>query len=236
MRLRDRIDRYKPVITPARVVALDNTNRGVTVLSTRLEHASLDPRRHMTRIHGAYVQADKANSNGAFWSAGDLQFGTPSVAGGPINWLHEELKVLGAIERASLQGDSVRIDGVLWNWLYPKEVTELREYADAGTAWFSMECVSEQVECVGPEGCGRIMSYRDAQLRTGEACDHVKERASHRRFINPVFMGAAVIVPPTRPGWANAHLDLVRDAQPLAEAAHLEENTAAKLLEYAQRP
>jgi hypothetical protein len=44
----------------------------------------------MMWLQGRFVEAEKANRNGAFWSTEDLQFGEMSVKHGPLNWLHEE--------------------------------------------------------------------------------------------------------------------------------------------------
>lgn len=52
---------------------------------------------HMTWLQGRYVEAEKANRNGAFWSTDDLQFGEMSVRNGPLNWLHENETVIGTI-------------------------------------------------------------------------------------------------------------------------------------------
>ena len=219
-------------------LVIDATDRGVSTITTRLETASLGSADRRTRIAGRYVGAEAANRNGAFWSVGDLEFGVGSVAGGPINWLHKERMVLGAIESASLHKDGphIEVSGSLWDWLYPREVATLRGYAESGQAWFSMECVAEKIECVGPNGCGRLMPYEVAVRRTPEACDHIRERSSHRRFVNPMFMGAGLIVPPAEPGWANAHLDIVRDASHLAEAAAFGEGDdpmiAARILDF----
>lgn len=52
---------------------------------------------HFLWLQGRYVEAEKANRNGAFWSTKDLQFGEMSVKNGPINWVHNEQAVLGVI-------------------------------------------------------------------------------------------------------------------------------------------
>jgi hypothetical protein len=45
-----------------------------------------------------------------------------------------------------------------------------------------------------------------------------------RRFVDPTFGGAAVIVPPVRPGWANADARVL-----MPQAAALAERQAASL-------
>lgn len=48
-------------------------------------------------VQGKFVEAEKANRNGAFWSTEDLQFGEMSVRHGPLNWLHDARQVIGTI-------------------------------------------------------------------------------------------------------------------------------------------
>jgi uncharacterized Rossmann fold enzyme len=81
-----------------------------------------------------------------------------------------------------------------------------------------MECISREVGCAGPTGCGKTTT--DAQYMAGAACEHVLQRASIRQFIDPVFLGGAVIVPPARPGWAGADATVMATAQGIAEAAY----------------
>ena len=66
------------------------------------------------------------------------------------------------------------------------------------------------------------MDYLDAQNKTERACEHVKEHSSARRFVSPIFQGAAIIVPPTKPGWSNADLTVQRQAAAAAEKASVE--------------
>lgn len=198
------------------------------------------------RLSGRLVEAEQANANGAFWSYRDLQFGLPSVAAGPLNWLHQERKVVGALTAATLNGREqanvnpyLQADSVMWRWIYPQETAEVERAAEQNQLWYSMECVADSVQCVGPGGCGATSTYHDVEKQ----CVHVRERSAHRRLVNPVFLGAAIIVPPTQPGWANANIDLVRQAAALAEKAHLElpglttsqaENMLAQIIAYAK--
>jgi hypothetical protein len=85
------------------------------------------------------------------------------------------------------------------------------------------------------------MDYLDAQNKTEKACEHVKEHSSVRRFVDPIFQGAAIIVPPTKPGWTNADLSVQRQAAAKAEKAELEmpglstpevENMVAQILQW----
>lgn len=182
------------------------------------------------KLRGRFVEAEKANGNGAYWSAADLEVGLPTVAYGPLNWLHDERKVVGVLsdarfvgrEAAAHQGigPHINADATLWRWLYPMEARIVERAAEEKKLWYSMECVSPEVECAGTHGCGTKMPYLDALRREGAACSHVKNREAVRRFVDPIFQGGAIIVPPVTPGWVSADLSVVREA-----AAALEDDS-----------
>ena len=161
-------------------------------------------------VSGRYVGADERNSNGAFWSTADLQMGEPTVAHGPVNWLHEERHVIGAIAGSRFVGREMAADGIgphivalgaVWPWLYPGEANLIRQASEAGSLWFSMECVSKEVACI-EESCGRVLPYAQYSTEKASRCEHM---ATGRRFVDPIFEGVGIIVPPVRPGWADAH-------------------------------
>lgn len=187
-------------------------------------------------LQGRFVGAERANRNGALWALEDLEFGEPSVKHGPVNWLHDERKVVGAITDSELvmpesereaaaygapyADPFISANSVLWRFLYPQEAAVVEMASERKSLWYSMECVSESVVCSGDNGCGAEMSYADALLKTAQACEHVRERASERRFKNPIFLGGAIVVPPVRPGWADANASLMRTSAALAEKAY----------------
>lgn len=189
---------------------------------------------HMLWMHGRFVGAEAPNRNGAFWSAGDLEMAKGSVVNGPLNWLHDAKHVIGTLAKAdyinpaakgasgqgvqrSAELPHITATAAIWKWIYPDESYVVAQASDQQSLWFSMECISKEVSCVGPNGCGNTTTY--AQYMAGSACEHVMQRASIRRFVNPVFLGGAVIVPPTRPGWAEADARVMKSANALAEAA-----------------
>lgn len=183
-------------------------------------------------ISGRYVEADSPNRNAAYWSTEDLQIGQPSVAHGPINWLHEERHIIGAIaasEMVHVDRESAGEDGVgnhivalgaVWPFVYPQEARIIADASGAGNLWFSMECVSRAVACLADD-CSNEMTYADYMREKASRCDHMKDGAP-RRFVDPVFEGAGIIVPPVRPGWAKADARVL-----MPQAAALAERQAA---------
>lgn len=187
---------------------------------------------HMMWIQGRFVGADAPNRNGAMWSSGDLAMSAGSVVNGPLNWLHEARHIIGSMSNAefvttvpesasqataeTLQPHIAATAGI-WKWIYPDEAFVVNQASDLGQLWYSMECISKEVSCAGDNGCGNTTTY--AEYLAGSACEHVTQRASTRQFVHPVFLGGAVIVPPTRPGWAEADASVMKEASSLAEAA-----------------
>lgn len=179
-------------------------------------------------LHGRFVEADTPNRNGAMWTTEDLQMAEGTVAGGPLNWLHQETKIVGTLLDGHLVagrenaadgiGNHIQSTAAVWRFLFPSEADTIERAAADNGAYYSMECISKQVACVdspGRPGCGEVFSYGDFDAK--RACAHLNERSSVRRFIDPLFLGGAIIVPPVQPGWAKAEVDVLRQAAALSE-------------------
>lgn len=231
---------WNPVVTT--VGARTILTAPATTEQAAMWDARPNPNPHILWMQGRFVGAEKPNRNGAFWSTSDLELGKPTVALGPLNWLHEERHIVGVIadakfvpsptqaaaetsaetdvvEKAAVTGDPhITALSAVWRWIYPQEAGVVQMASDAGVLAYSMECVAEAVQCVGDAGCGAQVPYM--AYAQGQACEHLKERASVRRLVNPTFLGGAVIVPPTRPGWADADAAVMSEAAAVAEKAY----------------
>ena len=72
-----------------------------------------------------------------------------------------------------------------------------------------MECISKTLTCAGEAGCGQEFKYAGPVSNT--YCTHLNDSSSIKQFNEPHFLGAALIFPPTRPGWKNAAItDIAR--------------------------
>lgn len=261
---------WNPVVTT--VGARTILTAPATTEQAAMWDARPNPNPHILWMQGRFVGAERPNRNGAFWSTADLELGKPTVAHGPLNWLHEERHIIGVIadskfvpsvggptaesaaetvvdaivEKAAVTGDPhITALSAVWRWVYPQEASVIQMASDTGVLAYSMECVAEAVQCVGDGGCGTQVSYM--AYAQGQACDHLKERASVRRLVNPTFLGGAVIVPPTRPGWADADAAVMTEAAAVAEKAYDQagrpdipadtwEQLMAGVLNFAKRP
>lgn len=186
--------------------------------------------KHFLAIQGRYVGANAPNRNGAYWTVADLEFGAPTVSNGPLNWLHDARHVIGTLtaqrlvtedlQNAALEQPHIATSSVLWKWIYPEEAAVVEMASDSGKLYQSMECVSESVQCMSEDGgCGAEVAYMDYVSRSESACEHMRERAGTRRFVNPTFLGSAILVPPVNPGWVDAHASVMRQAASYAEPA-----------------
>lgn len=196
-----------------------------------------------TYLRGRFVEADAPNQNGAMWTTADLELGQNTVAGGPLNWLHDDRKIIGSLLDGNLVaareaagadaavGNHIETTAAVWRFLFPGQADAIEKAATDHGLYFSMECISRQVACVGDTGCGEAFDYGDYDA--GKVCSHLRERSSVRRFVDPIFLGGAVIVPPVKPGWANAEAEVVRQAAALSEeqgiAGDLSETQATEL-------
>src|SRR5207237_2336628 len=112
----------------------------------------------------------------------------------------------------------------VWKWVHPEKVAEIERAADMGKLYYSMECVGREMSCVSDEtrqGCGKSFDYITAMTQPQMTCEHIQARTSARRMVDPSFLGGAVIVPPTQPGWGAANVEVMRQqASALAEQTH----------------
>lgn len=211
---------------------------GRTVISAPLREVAMK-NEGFTYLRGRFVEADHANRNGALWTTEDLQLGEGTVAGGPLNWLHDDHRIIGTLLDGRLVagreaadagiGNHIVSNAAVWRFLFPREADVIERAAADKMLWFSMECLSRAVACIdspGRPGCGAEFSYADYDA--GKTCAHLRERSSMARFIEPIFLGGAVIVPPSEPAWARADVDVVRQAAELAERRGLADNGTTK--------
>jgi len=165
-------------------------------------------------VLGRYVEADRANSNGQFWTQQSLRESMWTIQDSPLNIAHYPKRIVGHYvdaelmhptgETATEEHPFVEALGVLYKHYFPEE-TDILERAHAeGQLYFSMECVAKSVTCGGENGCGKEFAYEGPQ--SASYCEHINERASYRQFNNPLFLAGALLVPPMVPGWKDAHI------------------------------
>jgi hypothetical protein len=183
----------------------------------------------ITWIAGDFVEGDNPNSNGQFWTAGDLEMAEYTIKYAPLNMVHKFRQPVGffaatrtvSLDRADT-GGSMKIQALsgLWSHIFPYETSQVEEANADGLLYYSMECRGTHLRCAGARGCGKTFEYSKVDTH----CDHLRDRASIRHIVNPTFRGGALIVPPVKPGWKNASASVIRDGV-MEEAARYAEQT-----------
>lgn len=180
-------------------------------------------------VSGNYTRSGEPNKNTQFFTAGDLEFGDYSIRYAPLNLVHRVRQPIGFFhsarrsfsdEAADTGNDfTVQVLAGMWTHIFPLEAALIDQADDSGSLCFSMECRGEKITCAGDAGCGNTFDY----MAFEDHCEHLKGRTSIRHLVNPTFRGGAIIIPPVKPGWTEAHAkvyqkEVVQEAAKFAEA------------------
>lgn len=160
-------------------------------------------------VAGRYVQANNINKNGHYWTAEDLEAGQHTIQYVPLNINHKSEPVGTFVETKIVQREAasgeeelvseIQALALLWAGHYPAIASLVKDAHQKKQLHFSMECVSEEKQCLT---CERRFPW---MAQAHEMCEHLATSATApRRFINPVFLGGALVVPPDSPAWSDA--------------------------------
>jgi len=211
-----------------------------------------------------YVEADNPNSNRQCWSLEDLRMAQPTINYAPMNMLHKADKIVGAyvanemiyptVDDESDSADAahpyIETVGAFWRYYFPEQLAAIESAYNEGTLYQSMECVAKTITFETPDGETAEFDYMGP---FHESYGSWNEKADAVRHLNqPHFLGGALIIPPTLPGWKGAevkdlsefvrtHEDLASETfasiaseKPHLEAKQVEEITLALLNRYSQ--
>lgn len=207
-------ERNEKVYVNARAQIVSDPAELPREMASALEGKRLNP--DFVWISGRYVQGDKANRNGQFWTSDDLKAGEYSIQYTPLNVMHEWQRPVGVFAETKLihreaanEGEllpEIQALSLIWAANFPQVAEAARAAHRDGKLWYSMECVGEAKQCLT---CDKTFEWAAAKF-----CEHLEtSKTAPRRFINPVFQGGALIFPPAQPGWSEA------DIQEVAKAA-----------------
>lgn len=232
------------LINTARLVKKDDDIADLAAQTTDTSWTVEESNPFVQWIAGDFVEADNANSNGQFWTAGDLELAEYTIRYAPLNMVHKFRTPIGffaATKNVKLERDesalklakpeekagSMKIQALsgLWTHIFPFEAAQAEAADEAGLLFYSMECRGTHLTCATDEsknliGCGKTFDY----MQIDTHCEHLLERSSVRHIVNPTFRGGALIVPPVRPGWKSANASILTDAVMQEAAAFAEEN------------
>lgn len=188
-------------------------------------------------ILGNFVEANRANDNGHIFPLDHLKDSYATVLYKPLNLLHQGRYIVGSYVGAELieppedaaEEDKYPIVEALagfWRSQFPEEYELIKRAHSEGAAFYSMECVPEEIGCTA-EGCGQIAKYVGRHSDT--YCQHMSAAGGQKRLLKPHFSAGALIIPPARPGWKQADIRSLarKDERELFESvyAKVEEET-----------
>ena len=204
------------IILTTKGIVLDNSRDVASSWASK--HVVDNP--NIKWILGKYVEADNPNSNGQFWQYDDLRLSQPTIHHSPMNIDHHQDEIVGTwvasemmmpTQQASVINPYIEALGAFWQWYFPEKMQEVQAAHDSGKLFISMECVSESITCGGDNGCGQTFDYQGPM--SSAYCEHIQERSSYRQLNKSQFLGGALIMPGTQPGWKNAAVqDISSDA------------------------
>lgn len=188
-------------------------------------------------VAGRYVQANQPNRNGQYWTLDDIERGEASIKYSPINVLHKYLNPIGAIVETKIveREDAttkqtlpeVQALGAVWAMNFPEQAELIKAAHANKQIWWSMECLAEARQCLT---CEQTFEWATAVHQT---CEHLSTNPiAPRRFINPTFLGGALIYAPERPGWKDA--DITEVARELVAEYALETHGDSAAREWEQ--
>lgn len=161
-------------------------------------------------ILARYVEADSPNSNQQYWSLDALWDSVHTIKNSALNINHVQNEIVGVLSAAEMiyptEGSQlnpyVETLAVFWQNRFPELYEEIEAGYSEGKLFISMECTAESLTCGGDYGCGATFPYKGPY--DSSYCSHITDRTAYRSFNRPVFQGAGLIMPGTRPGWSGA--------------------------------
>lgn len=200
----------------------------------------------LLHLTGKFVEADKPNVNGAFWTAEDLDYGERTPVHAPVNFLHRHRHIIGTFTDSKLLRPSAEaaaagngrpylgVNAVVWQEFFPYEARMIEMASNSKSLFWSMECQSRTVRCETSadgafQGCGAEYPFQQVFYRPESICAHLRGKSSQRHFIQPRYNAGAVILPPVKPGWRGASAEVKAQAELLAQHHYVEAASAGDL-------
>lgn len=160
---------------------------------------------------GRYLHAGMPpNSNGHVFRPDQIEKRHAAIPHSPFDMLHDPSRIVGHYaatkivrpQQAQAAGYTdtpyVKALACVYSYYFPEDFQAIRDAYEQGLAFMSMSCLPESVTC---PTCDHNAPWRG--YNSPLYCSHMQGR-NPKWMENPVFLGGAAIIPPTRPGWKNA--------------------------------
>ncbi len=188
---------------------LDQIKPGVEVATSEWAVSHMIPNEANSYILGRFVEADRANSNKQYFKLGDLLLAQPSIDHAPLNINHQSSPVgtfvASEMQYPTIEGDNPQIEAlsVFWKSYFPEAFDQVKRAFAEESLWYSMEAVPRSLSTIGGTDDSAEYAYEGRQSKNYP--DEINERSCEGIVLNsPWFVGGALIIPPSRPGWNKA--------------------------------
>lgn len=176
------------------------------------------PNEHIGWLSGRYVEAGRANLNGAMWLSDELAIKALTPMLMPVTVMHDPRTAVGTIADCKLQTPeeasqvTARIDTILaiWKHRFGPIWEEAQANIKDGTMMQSMECFSPWYCC---SECGQQFIKLSEGKEQSSWCAHLQTNSSRRILGDVCFTGTGLIFG-TRGGkgaYTEAYLDHFKD-------------------------
>lgn len=186
------------LVSPVTPISLEETDIEHFAFADELKRSAPNP--NFLWLRGNYVEADRPNSNGDSWTAGELSIKHLTPMYCPVTVMHDPRTAVGLIADSQLklpekdQGvPRARIETTLaiWAHRFPDVAEEIAHNYEAGTLMQSMECKSSFYSCAD---CGRTFHKLPDGRERENWCEHLAENSNAGRILEGVtFTGAGLI-------------------------------------------
>lgn len=137
------------------------------------------PNPHIAWFRGHYVEADKANGNGAMWTSDELGIKSLTPMLMPVTVMHDPRTAVGAIadlalrtpEKDKVPRAKIETALALWKHRFPEVVEEAQHNYEHGSLMQSMECLAPNYDC---GTCGMGFTKLPGGAERANWCAHLK--------------------------------------------------------------
>lgn len=182
---------------------------------------STAPNTNIVWMRGQYVEAEKANLNGAEWASEELRIKALTPMLMPVTVMHDPRTAVGMIadtklltpESAGVPRSRIDTTLGLWAHRFPEVVEEAVHNYQAGMLMQSMECMYSHYDCVE---CGQSFPNLPERAERVNWCSHLQATGSERaarRLRDITFTGTGLIFGSrgAKGAYTEAHLEVFQE-------------------------
>ncbi len=212
---------------------MDGTRTDIEVATSEWATAHMVPNEANSYVLGRFVEADKANNNKQYFRLGDLLLAQPTIAHAPLNVNHQSQPVgtfISSEMQYPVEGEGnpyIEALAAVWKHYFPSAYEAIQRAFAEGNLFYSMEAVPRTLSTIG--GTDDTATYPYEGRVSDNYPKEINQRSCEGIVLNsPHFVGGALIIPPSRPGWSKA------DVKQMSKFMHQQWETAEEIYAGAQ--